>query len=207
MGFRQLQVRGCSLQPPMVQLACGVSQRQVRMIGRRALGKRLEHRVDRSRLPVEHPTERVVSDEAGGIGPVAGREHVPHRLDDLAVVGEPPGGPAVEVGNLVGKSSAELEVQEIRQQVVVAKPRARRVDATRRTRWHPRVPTASAPSPRGPPAGRRAHRLSVRRSTSATACAEPRSTGVRASRPSGIPQSPGRCPRTQPRKAQDSRDG
>jgi hypothetical protein len=94
------------------------------MIGRRALGKRLEYRVDRCRLPVEYPAERVVSDQPGGIRPVACRERVPHRLDNLPVVSEPPRGRAVKIRNLVGKSSAELEAQEIRQQVVVAEPRS-----------------------------------------------------------------------------------
>ena len=87
-------------------------------------GNDQQERVDRSRLPVEHQPERVVCDQPGGIGPVAGREHVPHGLDDLPVVGEPPRGPAVEVGNLIGQRSAELQAQEIRQQLVVAKPGA-----------------------------------------------------------------------------------
>ena len=66
----------------------------------------------------------MVSDQPRGIRPVACRERVPHRLDDVPVVSEPPSGSPVEVGNLVGKSSAEFEAQEIRQEMVVAKPRA-----------------------------------------------------------------------------------
>ena len=70
----------------------------------------------------------MVCDQPGGIGPVAGRERVSHGLDDLPVVGEPPCGPAVEVGNLIGQRSAELQAQEIRQKLVVAKPGALSVE-------------------------------------------------------------------------------
>ena len=43
-GLGQRQLSSRLLQPPLVQLGCRVSQRQVRMIGRCALGKRLQHR-------------------------------------------------------------------------------------------------------------------------------------------------------------------
>ena len=41
---------------------------------------------------------------------------------------EPPGGASVQVGNLVGCGSSELEAQEVREQLVVAKPSALRIE-------------------------------------------------------------------------------
>jgi hypothetical protein len=72
------------------------------MVDRCALGERLQDRANRSRLPVKHPPERVVCDEPSGSVPVAGRDCVPHCVDDISVVGEPPRGPPVQVRNLIG---------------------------------------------------------------------------------------------------------
>jgi hypothetical protein len=55
----------------------------------------------------------VVCDQPSGIGPIAGRECVSYRFDDLAVISEPARGPAVEVSNRVGHRSAKLETQEV----------------------------------------------------------------------------------------------
>jgi hypothetical protein len=49
---------------------------------------------------------------------------VSHGLDDLAVVREPPRGAAVQIRNVIGRPSAELQAQEIPEKLVVAKPRA-----------------------------------------------------------------------------------
>jgi hypothetical protein len=93
----QRQLGGRLLQASLVQLSRRVSQRQVRMIDRRALRKRPQHRVDRSGLPVEHPPERVICDQPSSRGPIAGREGVAHGLHDFPAVSEPPRGAAVEV--------------------------------------------------------------------------------------------------------------
>jgi hypothetical protein len=44
----------------------------------------------------------VVGEQPRRVGPVASREQVLHGLDALAMVGEPPGGPTMQVRNLVG---------------------------------------------------------------------------------------------------------
>jgi hypothetical protein len=70
----------------------------------------------------------VVCHEPSGIRPVAGREPVSHGVDDLPAVGEPSRGPAVQIRNLRRQGSAKLQVQEVRQQLVVAKPGALSVE-------------------------------------------------------------------------------
>ena len=94
-GLGQRQLSDRFLQPALVQFVCRVSQRQVGMIGGCTLRKRPEHRADRSRLPIEHPPERVVSDQPGSLRPVASRDRVAHSLDDVPVISEPPRGAAV----------------------------------------------------------------------------------------------------------------
>ena len=70
----------------------------------------------------------MIREQPRRVRPVACREHVSHGLDGLPLVSEPPRGPAVEVRNLVGQRSAELQSQEIRQKLVVAKPGALSVE-------------------------------------------------------------------------------
>ena len=70
----------------------------------------------------------MVREQPRRIEPVPGRERVSDALDGVPVVSEPLGCLAVEVRDLVGRPSAEFEAQEIRQQLVVAKPGALRVE-------------------------------------------------------------------------------
>ena len=101
-----------------------MSQRQLRIIDRNPGREGPQQRGDRALLPVERQTEQVVCEQRRRVRPVASREQVSHGLDGLAVVREPPGGPTMEVRNLIGQPSAELQAQEIRQEMVVAKPGA-----------------------------------------------------------------------------------
>src|SRR5450432_622686 len=80
------------------------------------------------RLAFEYPPERMVCDESSGVGQVAGCHHVPYAFDDFASGGEPQGCAAVEVGNLVGQRSAQLQAQEVREELVVPKPGPFRVE-------------------------------------------------------------------------------
>src|SRR2546430_1301700 len=105
-----------------------MSQSQLRMLSRCPGRERPQQRGDRSLLPVERQTEQVVREEPGCTGPVSGRERVPDGLDDLPVVGEPMGGPAVKIRNLIAQPSADLQAQEIRQKLVVSKPGALSVE-------------------------------------------------------------------------------
>ena len=98
------------------------------MIGGGSLRKRLQDCPDCARLPVEHPLERVVRDQPSGIRPVARRDQVPYRIDDLPLVGEPPRGPAVQVRNLLGGRPAKFQAQEVRQELVVPEPGALTVE-------------------------------------------------------------------------------
>ena len=81
----------------------------------------------------------MVGEQPGRIGPVARRLRVPDGLDHLAMPGEPSGGPPVQRRHFFGQRPAQLQPQQIREQVVVAKPRCARGRATRRTRWRPRA--------------------------------------------------------------------
>ena len=66
----------------------------------------------------------MVGEQPGRVGPVARRLGVPDGVDHLAMLGEPRGGPPVQRRHLFGQRPAQLQPQEIREQVVVAKPRA-----------------------------------------------------------------------------------
>ena len=90
----------------------------------RARRKGLQQRLDGLRLPVERQAERIVGEQPGRAGPVARRLGVPDGLDHLAVLDKPPGGPPVQRRHFFGQRPAQLQPQQIREQVVVAKPRA-----------------------------------------------------------------------------------
>ena len=58
------------------------------------------------------------------LGPVARRLGVPDGVDNLAVLGEPPGGEPVQRRHFLGQRPAQLQPQQVREQVVVAEPGA-----------------------------------------------------------------------------------
>src|SRR5207248_11506348 len=98
-------------------------------------------------------------------------------------VREPPGGPTMEVRNLIGldKTSAELQAQEIRQEMVIAEPGAlgvqrydERVGVLQLQQRPLRARTARQQVGKFP-----VQPVDDRRSTCAAACSAPRSAGVR----------------------------
>jgi hypothetical protein len=76
------------------------------------------------RLPVEGQGERMVGEQPGGVGPVARRLRVPDSVDHLALPDKPLSGPPVQHRYFRRQRPAQLQPQEIRQQVVVAEPGA-----------------------------------------------------------------------------------
>ena len=66
----------------------------------------------------------MVGQQPGRDRPVARRLRMPNGLDHLAMLGEPGSGPPVQRWYFFGQRTAQLQPQEIPEQVVVAKPRA-----------------------------------------------------------------------------------
>ena len=66
----------------------------------------------------------MVGQQPGRLGPVARRLRVPDGVDHLALQGEPSGGAPVQPRHFRGQRPAQLQPEQIREQVVVAKPRA-----------------------------------------------------------------------------------
>ena len=64
----------------------------------------------------------MVGEQPGRIGPVARRLGVPDGVDHLALPDEPSGGPPVQRRYFFGQRPAQLQPQQIREQVVVAEP-------------------------------------------------------------------------------------
>ncbi len=117
------QVGGRLVQVPVEQVIRGVHQGQLRVIRGGALREGPQQRLDGLRLPVEGQAERMVGQQPGRVGPVARRLGVPDAVGNLAVLGEPAGGAPVQRGYLFGPRAAQLQPQQIPEQVVVAKPR------------------------------------------------------------------------------------
>jgi hypothetical protein len=115
------QVGGRLVQTTPEDVCPGAHQGQLGMIFARREG--LQHRLDGLRLPVEGQAERMVGEQPGRGGPVTCRLGVPDGLDRLAMLGEPLGGAPVQHRHLVGQPPAKLQPEQIREQVVVAKPR------------------------------------------------------------------------------------
>ena len=115
------QVRGGLVQASLDEVTACAHQRQLGVCaGARREGP--QQRLDGLRLTVERQAERMVGQQPGRVGPVARRLGVPDGLDHLAVLVEPPGGPQVQRRHLLGQRPAQLQPEEIREQVVVAKP-------------------------------------------------------------------------------------
>ena len=76
----------------------------------------------------------MVGQQPGGQAPVPRRLGVPDRLHRVPVARQPPGRQLVQRGDLLWLGAAQLQLQQVGEQVVVAEPRPRRVQ-----RHHERV--------------------------------------------------------------------
>ena len=120
-GLGDRQVRGRLVQASLDQVAARAHQGQFGVCaGARREGP--QQRLDGLRLPVEGQAERMVGEQPGRIMPVAGRLGVPDGLDHVAVLREPPGGPPVQRRHVLGQRPAQLQPEQVREQVVVAEP-------------------------------------------------------------------------------------
>ena len=97
-------------------------------------GKPAQERVHGGGLPVQLQAGPVVGQQAGGRRPVSRRLGVPDRFHRISMVGVPLRSPAVQRGDLTRCGPAQLQPQQVREQLVVPEPRARHVQ-----RHHERV--------------------------------------------------------------------
>src|SRR5882762_9912061 len=78
-------------------------------------------------MAIERQTERMIGEQAGCVRPVASGLRVADRFDRLGVFGEPPGSQSVHLGYLVGHGPSQLQAKNLREELVVSKPRTFRV--------------------------------------------------------------------------------
>ena len=114
------QVGGRPVQAPLGEVTHRAHQRQLGVIRARREGP--HQRLHGLRLPVEGQAERMVGQQPGRISPAARRLRMPDGVDHLALPDIPLCGPPVQFRYLVGQRPAQLQPQEICQQVVVAEP-------------------------------------------------------------------------------------
>ena len=123
---------GRLVQAALDEITRGPYQRQLRVILARREGP--HQRQHGLRLPVERQAERMVGQQPGRLGPVACRLGVPDGVDDLALPDEPAGRAPVQRRHFGGQRPAQLQPEQITEQVVVAEPGALGVE-----RQHERV--------------------------------------------------------------------
>jgi hypothetical protein len=78
-------------------------------------------------LPVQLQTWPVVGEQVCGQTPVLCGLGVPDRLDRVPVPGKPAGGRPVQRGDLTRRGAPQLQLQQIREQMVVVEPGPSRV--------------------------------------------------------------------------------
>jgi hypothetical protein len=115
------QVGSHLVQAPLRNVNRGAHQGQLGAICARREGP--QQRLHGLRLPVEHQTERMVGEQPGRVLPVARRLDVPDGLGHLAMLGKPLRRAPVQFGYFLGQPPAQLQPQEIREQVVIAERR------------------------------------------------------------------------------------
>ena len=111
---------GRLVQPPLDEIAPGPHQRQLGVILAGREGPR--QRQHRLRLPVERQAEGMVGQQPGRVRPVARRLGVPDRVDHPALPDEPSGRAPVQRRDLGRQRPAQLQPEQITEQVVVAEP-------------------------------------------------------------------------------------
>ena len=120
-------------------------------------GHAREEPVDRGSVAVEREREAVLREEAARVVPRLGSLGVADRLEHVAMGDVPLGGGEMKLGDVLGARAAELQPQEIGQQLVVAElvraastattnmlssssARRRRSDPVVPTRWSAKGP-------------------------------------------------------------------
>ena len=112
----------------LAQAVAGHDRGQLGVGGDERLGHRVEQRAEPRLLAVEDETDPVAPEQLGGQRPILAELGVVDGLDHMALIGVPARREAVQLGDLAGRLAAQLEPQQIAEQVVVAKPRATDVD-------------------------------------------------------------------------------
>jgi len=120
------QVGGRLIQAALDDVIPCAYQCQLRVILARREGP--DQRLQSLRIPVQRQAERMIGEQPGRVSPVARRLSMPDRLDNLAMLAEPCRGPPVQCRHLIRQRPAQLQPEQIREQVVVAEPRAPRVE-------------------------------------------------------------------------------
>jgi hypothetical protein len=165
LGHRQLG--GGLVEAPLEQLAHRVGEGQLGLTRAGALGKVAQESGDRAGVAGECQAEDMVGEKSRRLRPVARRLEVPHGVHGIPLLREPARRPPMEVPYLVRQRPAQLEAQEVDEQLVVAKPRALI------GRGHPEKgyfrdthrPTCSGGGGCGPPARSRRHGAAGTRET------------------------------------------
>ena len=73
-------------------------------------------------LPVERQGERMIGQQPGRITPVARRLGMPNGFDHMTALGEPRGGAAVQLRQLIRQRPAQLQPEHIPEQLVETEP-------------------------------------------------------------------------------------
>jgi hypothetical protein len=79
-------------------------------------------------LPVKEKAEPVIRQQASGEAPVPCRLRVTDCLDRVATLGMPAGGCGMQYGEFAWLGAAQLELQHVGENLMVAKPGPPRVD-------------------------------------------------------------------------------
>ena len=120
-GLGDRQVRGRIVQASPGQVTPGAHQGQLRICaGARREG--VQQHLDGLGLPVEGQAERMIGQQPGRVRPVARCLRVPDGVGDLAVPGEPSGGPPVQHRHVLGQRPARLQPEQVGEQLVVPEP-------------------------------------------------------------------------------------
>src|ERR1700730_7852397 len=78
-------------------------------------------------MAVERQTERMIGEQAGCVRPVASGLRVADGFDWLVVFGEPRRSQSVHLWYFVGHGPSQLQAKNLREELVVSKPRPFRV--------------------------------------------------------------------------------
>src|SRR5579859_45209 len=122
----QCETRACLVQPVLHDVLGRVRQRQFAIFGAgRAAWECGQKYLERPRATVEGQAEGMIGKQASCVRPVAGRLQVANRVNRLRVMCKPVRGQFVQLRDVSGASSAQLEPKQLAEQLVVSEPRTR----------------------------------------------------------------------------------